>query len=72
MTIKKGNIIIPKKTDIKISGKKAGIYTIIILVLTAMMNLIQTATYSLLDITIRAGIIGLILGLINFIKHKYQ
>jgi hypothetical protein len=70
--VKKNEIVIPPKADIGISGKKAFIFTAIIFLLNVIINFISTIQTSWLDISIRAGITGIILGAINYIKHKYQ
>lgn len=69
---KKEDVVIPPKADIKISGNKALVFTIVLFILNAIIEFISAANFSWLDITIRAGISGIVLGVINYIKHKYQ
>lgn len=59
------------EADINISSKKAVIYSIIIFILTVLMDLVSSVQINVLDMSVRAITIGLILGLINYLKHKY-
>lgn len=61
-----------KVVNPKISARKGLVAALVVGAVDAVINVVSTAHIDVLDVTVRAAVIGGLAGLANYLKHRYK